>query len=174
MAEKGKETPAADAAGAGKKKKMLVVIVAAALVVLLGGGAALYFLVLHKPKEGDDKKAEGHKTEKAVPGAVQEGAVGPMIEIKEFIVNIISGDSAHYVKAAISLELNNELAVEEVNKRMPQIRDSVLLLISNKTMEELQDLQGKKQLKAELRAKINTFLTKGKVKDIYFTDFVVQ
>lgn len=174
MAEK-KEAPPATAPAGGNKKKLIIIIIAAVLVLLLAGGGAFYFLVLNKKHaEGDDKKDGGHKKEKPIPGAVQEGAIGPMIEIKEFIVNIISGDNSHYVKAAMSLELNNELAVEEVNKRMPQIRDAVLLLISNKTMEELQDLQGKKQLKAELRAKINTFLTKGKVKDIYFTDFVVQ
>lgn len=57
---------------------------------------------------------------------------------------------------------------------MPQIRDAILLLIGNKTYEELQDLQGKRQLKSELTSKINSFLMSGKVKSIYFTNFVVQ
>ena len=57
---------------------------------------------------------------------------------------------------------------------MPQVRDAVLLLIGNKTYEELQDLQGKKQLKAELMNKINSFLQTGKVSSVYFTNFVVQ
>ena len=62
----------------------------------------------------------------------------------------------------------------EVEKRMPQMRDAILLLIGNKTYEELQDLQGKKQLKAEITSKINSFLKVGKVKAVYFTNFVVQ
>jgi flagellar FliL protein len=57
---------------------------------------------------------------------------------------------------------------------MPQIKDAVLLLIGNKTFNELNDLQGKIQLRAELINKINSILPKGKVKRIYFTDFVVQ
>ena len=57
---------------------------------------------------------------------------------------------------------------------MPQIRDAILLLIGNKTFEELQDLQGKKQLKAEITSKMNSFLKAGKVKAIYITNFVVQ
>ena len=57
---------------------------------------------------------------------------------------------------------------------MPQIRDAILLLVGNKTFEELQDLQGKKQLKAELLSKINAILQSGQAKSIYFTDFVVQ
>jgi flagellar FliL protein len=62
----------------------------------------------------------------------------------------------------------------EVNQRMPQIKDAILLLIGNKTFHELNDLQGKIQLRAELINKINSILLKGKVKRIYFTDFVVQ
>ena len=64
--------------------------------------------------------------------------------------------------------------MEEVNKRMPQIRDAILLLIGNKTFDELQDIQGKNQVKAELKSKINSFLKTGKVTNIYLTDFVVQ
>ncbi len=97
-----------------------------------------------------------------------------MVDIEEFIVNIISADSNHYVKASLTLELTNEESREELTKRMPQTRDAILLLLGNKTYEELQDLQGKKQLKAELINRINSFLQSGKVKSIYFTNFVVQ
>jgi flagellar FliL protein len=48
------------------------------------------------------------------------------------------------------------------------------MLVGNKTYEELQDLQGKRQLKAEMIVKINSFLRAGQVNNIYFTDFVVQ
>jgi len=109
-----------------------------------------------------------------VPEITQSNTIGPMVEIKEFIVNIISEDDGHYVKASLTIELDKEMALEETNKRMAQIRDSILLLVGNKTYEELQDLQGKKQLKAELISRINSFLQTGKVKAIYFTDFVVQ
>lgn len=97
-----------------------------------------------------------------------------MVDIAEFIVNIISEDNSHYVKVALTLELDAEPTKEEATKRMPQIRDAILLLIGNKTYEELHDLQGKRQLKAEILSKINSFLQTGKVQSIYFTDFVVQ
>ena len=72
------------------------------------------------------------------------------------------------------MELDRTETVDEVNRRMPQIRDAILLLISNKTFEELQDIQGKNQVKAELKSKINSFLRTGKVNNVYLTDFVVQ
>ncbi len=167
MAEQ--EAKTAEEEGGGKKK--LIIIIAAALVVLLGAGATAYFLFLKKdppPEEETNEQVEMIQPE------IDDAEIGPMINIEEFIVNIISEDTAHYVKASLTLELTNELVQEEATKRMPQIRDAVLLLIGNKTFEELQDLQGKKQVKAELKNRINTFLKTGKVKSIYMTNFVVQ
>jgi flagellar FliL protein len=157
--------------GSGKKK--LIIIIAAALVLLLGIGAAVFFLVLKKPPPKEEQEEE-QQVEMIAPAAEEQADIGPMIKIDEFIVNIISEEENHYIKTSMVLELSGEEVTEEVNKRMPQIRDAILLLIGNKTIEELQDLQGKKQLKAELKAKINSFIKTGRVKAIYFTDFVVQ
>lgn len=184
------ETPIANP---GAKKKKLLIFAGAGLVLLLllGGGTA--FLFLKKDSAVEKKPGEDSAAEVQVPELTPSATIGPMIEIKEFIVNIISESGRHYVKASLTIELvgkaeagkgnqggghgekgGSDPGTEEVNQRMPQIRDSILLLIGNKTYEELQDLQGKKQLKAELISKINSILYKGRVKDIYFTDFVVQ
>lgn len=177
MAEK-KEAPKEQA---GNKKKLFIIIGAAVLVLLIGVGTAAFFLMKKAP---EPEKKEEHATEAQAPeghGAAGQAPaghnvadIGPMVDIDEFIVNIISGDAAHYVKASLTIELTNPEVKTEADKRMPQMRDAILLLVGNKTYEELQDLQGKKQLKAEIISKINSFLKSGKVKDVYFTNFVVQ
>lgn len=159
------------ASGEGGGKKKLIIIVAVVLVLLLGGGAAVYFFFLKKDPPVEE--SENQEVEMVQP-PMDDAEIGPMLDIEEFIVNIIGEDAAHYVKASLTLELTNEAVLEEATSRMPQIRDAVLLLIGNKTFEELQDLQGKKQVKAELKSKINSFLKSGKVKSIYLTNFVVQ
>ena len=169
MADKDSGKPD-KAAGGGRKK--LVVMVAAVLVLLLAGGAAWYFLVYKKAEAA--KQAEASKAAAIAKTVPEEAQIGPMVEIKEFVVNIIGQDVSHYVKASMSLELDREATLDEVNKRMPQIRDAILLLIGNKTYEELQDIQGKNQVKAEVKSKINSFLKTGKVNNVYLTDFVVQ
>ncbi len=170
----------------GAKKKKLIIIGGAALLLLIILGVVIFFLL----KKNDTSKDKPENPEAAVqiPSLNPPADIGPMIEIKEFVVNIISEVDRHYVKASLTIELvnnptvadkdtkatGNDLAKEEATQRMAQIRDSILLLIGNKTYEELQDLQGKKQLKAELASKINSILRSGQVKEIYFTDFVVQ
>lgn len=166
MAEKTEET-----AESGGSKKMLFIIIGGVVLLLLIGGGVAFFLLSGKepPPEEQDPGLQV-----PVPDLKPESKIGPMVNIEEFIVNIISADTPHYVKASLTVELDNEDVMAEVEQRMPQVRDAVLLLIGNKTFEELQDLQGKRQLKAELTSRINSFLVKGKVKSIYFTNFVVQ
>ncbi|MBV5306522.1 MAG: flagellar basal body-associated FliL family protein [Desulfobulbaceae bacterium] len=193
MAEKDDKKPEPVAIGnQGGKKKKLIIIAGGALLLIIILGVAAFFLL-----KKDPAKEEKHGDEPAAvhaPDLNPSATIGPMVEIKEFIVNIISEGDRHYVKASMTIELvgsagaagaagggghgeaagGKDPATEEVTQRMPQIRDSILMLIGNKTYDELQDIQGKKQLKAELISKLNSILHKGKVKEIYFTDFIVQ
>ncbi|MGE4400895.1 MAG: flagellar basal body-associated protein FliL [Desulfobulbus sp.] len=176
MVEKeGKKDGAAEEQKTSGKKKLIIIIAAVLILLLLGGGGAYYFL-MYKPKQEElkRKQEEASKVASLIKPVPEEADIGPMVEIKEFVVNIIGEDTTHYVKASLSLELDKNNTQEEVNKRMPQIRDAILLLIGNKTFDELQDLQGKNQVKAELKSKINSFLKTGKIKNVYLTDFVVQ
>jgi flagellar FliL protein len=58
--------------------------------------------------------------------------------------------------------------------RQPQLRDVVLLLLSSKTLEEIQGTEGKIILRRELVLRINQVLQKGKIRNLYFTEFVIQ
>ncbi len=172
MADKATDV-VTDETSEGGKKKLIIIIAAVVVLLLAGGGAAAYFLLLKKPPP-EESEEQKQAAQVELPASEEQEEFGPTVDIEEFIVNIISDDTNHYVKASLTLELNKEEAMEEATKRMPQIRDTILMLIGNKTFEELQDLQGKKQLKAELKSKINSFLRTGKVKNIYLTGFVVQ
>ncbi|APG27326.1 flagellar basal body protein FliL [Syntrophotalea acetylenivorans] len=168
MADKETSTEA----GAEKKSKKMLFIIIAAAVLLLGGGAAAFFLL-----KGDDPNAAALQAPDAAPTTTAPsaaGAIGPMVEIEPFIINILDEEGTRYLKAAITLEANNEPVVEEITQRMPQIRDAILLLVGNKTFGELADLQGKLQLRSEIRERLNKILTGGRVQKIYFTEFVVQ
>jgi flagellar FliL protein len=158
---------AAEQPEAGGSKNKLIIIIAAAVVLLVGIGVGV-FLFMGGEEEKLSPEQEQAQMEK------QAKQVGPMVSIDPFIVNIIDDEESRYLKAAITIEVNNQDVSMEVGERMPQIKDAVLLLVGNKTFSELQDLQGKIQLRAELINRINGILLKGKVKRIYFTDFVVQ
>lgn len=175
MAQK-KEAEKADETAAGGGNKKLIIIIAAAVVLLLVIGGVAAFLFWPKPPP-EEPKDPGQDV--PVPELTQQVEIGPMINVEKVIVNIAAddaNDTKHLVQATFSLELSGENAVEEVTKYMPPIRDAINLLLSSQKYEDLLDLQGKMQLKAELLNKINSLLppNKVRVKSIYFTDFVVQ
>jgi flagellar basal body-associated protein FliL len=43
-----------------------------------------------------------------------------------------------------------------------------------KNFKDLNNFEGKQRLKEEIAMRVNTHLTKGKVVQVFFTDFVVQ
>ncbi len=156
----------------GNKTWLLAVAV---VVVALGVGAAGYFIgTANKPQAQPDSISQAIQAAAAKPAGGKGGAIGPMVDIEGFIVNILDQTGTRYLKAALTLELDRKEAVAEVGERLPQIKDAILLLVGNKTFAELSDLQGKLQLRAELMHRLNGILQQGQVKNIYFTDFVVQ
>ena len=161
-----KETTDESEEGCGSKKKLIIIV--AVLVLVIGAGVGAYLLLVG----GEDEKISPEQ--QLAESEKQAKQVGPMVNIDSFIVNIMDDQESRYLKAKITVEVDGEEAAMELNQRMPQVKDAVLLLIGNKTFGELSDLQGKIQLRAELINKINSILLKGKVKRIYFTDFVVQ
>jgi flagellar FliL protein len=61
---------------------------------------------------------------------------------------------------------------EEIEKRKAQIRDIIIITLSSKSYEEVSSREGKDQLRNEIKDTINNFLTKGKIKNVFFTDLI--
>ncbi len=62
----------------------------------------------------------------------------------------------------------------DLDMRLAAIRDGILVLLSAKTLQDIQDIQGKNQLKDEILGAVNKHIPPGKIAKVYFTDFVVQ
>jgi len=61
-----------------------------------------------------------------------------------------------------------------LSTRIPQVRDTILILLSSKDTAGLRNPQGKFQLRDELTQRVNALLPKSGVRSAYFTEFVVQ
>jgi len=147
--------------------KILIITLLALLVV--GGGLAVWKMgVLAKP----GGVTEVQDTGKEKPKQANKD-IGPIHTLDTFIVNLI-GQGRSYLKTRIELELDSEDAAIEINRRMPQLRDKILTTLSSKSFDDVSTLEGKYQLRAELIASLNQYLTTGKVTNLYFTDFIVQ
>lgn len=99
---------------------------------------------------------------------------GFMHSMGSFIVNLKNTGGARYARVSMDLDLEKEAAKAEIEKRMSQIRDMVLMIISAKTAEDLQTVEGKQALRKEILDSLNGIMRESKVQGLFFTEFVIQ
>ncbi len=165
-----------------KGNMVLIIVIALLVLLLVGGGAAAFFLL---GSSGEEAAAEGapaaQHQEAAKPDKKKTSkkstdhlAIGPMYPMAQFVVNLLSESGNRFLKVAIDLELSDVKLQPEMDHKKSLIRDIIIRTFSSKTFEEISTLKGKDKLKDEGLEKINENLSDGQVKNIYFTDFVVQ
>ena len=162
MAEEKEEVKDTDEKQAPKKSKLKLVILG---VVVLFIGAGGYF-GYSKYQKGNAGKADVKKTAK----------VSITYPLKSFVVNLLDkkGVGQRYLKVTINLEVGSEEDKLLIENHIPQLRDTILLLLSSQTLKEINTMEGKLELKQVLLSRMKQILGDGVVRRIYFTEFVVQ
>ena len=170
--------------GEGKKKGKgkLIIILVVALLILGGGGFAAYKFLFSSPEEpavsanaegGPEGTAQG--TEGQAQGEGQAEEAGTQVyPLDPFIVNLADPVGNRYLKVKVALQLDSALLQAEVETKIPQIRDGFLILLSSKSLSQINTTEGKLKLRSELLHRVNQVLKKGRVTTLYFTEFVVQ
>lgn len=147
----------------------LIILVVVALGILGGGGFfayAKFFKAAPAEQAGD---AHGNP-------AVAKGQPEKLViyDWEPLLVNLADPGGKRYLKLNMKVELTNEKALEELKNRSFQLKDAMLMLLSGKEFEDISTASGKQALKQETIAQVNKLLKTGQVKEIYFTDFIVQ
>ncbi len=163
-----------------RKLPLKLLIIAGAAVLIVAAGGVAYLKVL-APRMGDQTPpgtqaavVPQKASEQPARAGEPEAGLGPMFKLDAFIVNLADEGGDRYLKTRVELEMSGEGVAEELNSRLPQIRDMVLVLLSNKTFADIRTPRGKAQVREEVIARVNSALTSGEVRQVYFTEFVVQ
>ncbi|MBZ0254240.1 MAG: flagellar basal body-associated FliL family protein, partial [Candidatus Methylomirabilis sp.] len=99
---------------------------------------------------------------------------GAMFPLDAFVVNLSESSARRYLKATIALEFGGAPKDEEVAKKMPQIRDAVIVLLSSKSLDDVASTQGKIQIRKEIMHRVNRIVGEPPVRGVYYTEFVIQ
>ena len=114
---------------------------------------------------GEAKAQQGEKTD-------DEQFIGTLIPMETFLVNLAGSRGNKVAKINLELEVDGAKVQEEIEKRKPQVRDIIIILLSSKTFDQVSTREGKDGLRDEIRDTVNSFLTKGAIKRVYFTEFI--
>ena len=137
---------------------------------------AVVYLVMVKrtEKQGTlsmEEIVEGAGEDQATANAAGT-AGGIVIPLDHFLVNL-SGELGHKIfKVKMEFDVDSSDVQDEIDKRMPRIRDIIIILLSSKNYSQVSTPKGKEKLKEEIRDTVNSFLRKGKVNKVLFTKFI--
>lgn len=185
MATKPDADAGGGAQGAPKSKKMLVIVGGLVVVLALAGGGA-WFVMGKKAAAGEEVEEVSHEAPKGPP---------TFLPLDNMVVNLADPGGGKVAQVGITLEVVDAKAVEKVKVYLPAIRSGILLLISQRTAEDLLQIEGKEKLaedvlaeamrpfgggeavdpkdkKAVARAK--RLAEAGPVRAVYFSSFIVQ
>ena len=145
-------------------RKMLVLFIIIPLIFVSVG--AVSFVVWNKTSFFSSQ------TEK-VPENNSE-VISSVYSLDTFIVNLADKGGRRFLRVTMDLELKDESLSGEIDKRLSQIRDSILMIIPTKRFEDINSVEGKIALSDEIMTKLNSLLKDGSITNIYFVDFVIQ
>lgn len=162
----------------GKKggKKKLIIIIALAVLLLGGGGAAAYFFLF----SGSDKPASAEgDAPSAEDAASLAGAPSIYLKLDEpFILDFLVDGKQRYLQLNMTVTSKEQTQIDALKLNMPLIRNSLVLLFSSQSFDELKTMEGKLSLKKAALDAINKLLEqqtgKGGIDAVLFTSFVMQ
>lgn len=159
-----------EGSGGGGKKKLLI-IVAVLLLLVIGGAAAAYFTGLADPLV---EAILGPQEETQQEGPISfEGGV--FYELPEMLVNLnTSGRTQQFLKIRISIEIESEEAIPQVEQVMPRIVDSFQVYLRELRIEDLKGSAGLYRLREELLTRVNAAASPVRVRDVLFREMLIQ
>jgi len=99
---------------------------------------------------------------------------GSFAEIEQLVVNPAGSEGERYLAVSLALETTSASVETELEEKRVVVQDAVLNLLSKQTVDELSDPTNRGELKKALRREVNGILGPESVKQIYFTEFVLQ
>jgi flagellar basal body-associated protein FliL len=109
--------------------------------------------------------------------SVMSGASAPVkstLHLETFVLNLAGPDQRSYLRVGIDLGLGRELGKGESAPPVAEVRDTILSVLAQSRVDDLQDEKGKAKLKADVLHALQQRLPELAVEEVYFTEFLIQ
>jgi flagellar FliL protein len=173
MADKKAQASEKEGKKKGGKLKLIIVLLLV-LANLGGGGFAAWKFYLEPKMAGESHAEEPAKGEEQATAEAAPVSEGQLVTLDSFVVNLADPMGRRYLKTTMDVEVADASAAAELTAAMPKVKDTMLLLLSSKSFEEISSMDRKIELKNQIVERLNQILGRGKVRNVYFTEFVVQ
>lgn len=136
-----------------KSKKLLFIVIGVVVLALVGAGAAFFLL---KKNQAEDGEGDGSEETHAAETSKRDPKTPPtFLPLDAMVVNLADEGGNRFVQTAITLQLADPKVAEEIKVFMPSIRNSILMLISQRTAEQILRIEGKEGLTRDIIAEVS-------------------
>jgi flagellar FliL protein len=99
---------------------------------------------------------------------------GPVVALDPFVVNLDEPGTSRYLRVSIQLELTGADTEAAIEHSKQLVRDDVLGYLSGLHVKDTLGSDGKDKIRKDLLAALDKDLGAGKVRRMFFNEFVVQ
>jgi flagellar protein FliL len=158
---------------------LLIAVVLGVVVATLGVGGVVYYLVRTGRLLG--REGAARRAEAAAPAATHAMVLDPLL------VNLADAGGSSYLRIAMTLRVADAAEGKDAKPKEEKpkegkensdaaasVRDTMLTVLGRQTADRLLAVDGKEELKAELKTALAEHNADLKVMDVFFTDFLVQ
>ncbi len=154
-------------------KKKLIIIGGAALLVVVAVAAFFFF------RGGEKKKPVQEKPKKEKTVKVKEKVPPPPpniyhLKLRAFWVPYKFKDGYRFLHLTLVLSYDNDRVDWELKRKVIVIRDAIYYYLKNKDLDFMLNKKNFGSIKKDLIAIVDQYLTNGKLKDIYFQNYVIN
>lgn len=173
-------------------KKMIVIGIPVFLLQI----AVIYFLMTkfmaaapsgHAVTTGKQESRESDKTgheggegasseEHDDGGSGDEGESGDdnVFVVKDLIINPSGTNGTRFLLTTIGFRTTSAASKSNLEKREVEVRDALNTILTGKGLEELSNVEGRDSLRSEIARTVGQLVKSGKLKNVYFSKFVIQ
>lgn len=159
-----------------KPRNMGMIFQIAFAVLNLGVIGAGGYMVYASTIGWENPKITEEDAERELASTSSESDLAPLVyTMDKFTVNL-GGEPKRTIRLEINLQMLGKDGFEEVMEpeNRAKARDRIVRLLNEKPFSDLDSIQGKLFLKDKIAGEVNGILRRGVVKDVFFSDFVVQ
>jgi flagellar FliL protein len=140
------------------KNKLVMLMMILLVAIALVGAVALVFVLKYTNQE-------------PVSEPSIEQVLDVSVDIPEITTNLADEG---FVRISFKIQTDSKKAKKELEQRMFQANNIIILTLSDKTAENIKGKDGQKQFEEELKKQLNEIMQEGKVENVYITQFILQ
>lgn len=140
------------------KNKLLRKMVILLVIIAMLGTASILFIHFYLKEENRDQQT------------IDE-VLKTTVDVQQITTNL--ADEC-IIRISFKIQADSKEAKEELEKRDFQVKNIIILTLSEKTEKDLKGKEGQLNLEQELKEKISSIMLNGKVEKVYITESLLQ